>query len=290
VKLADYGGAMQRVQTSDGSLVIGEVFGDTQAWTASMPLVLLHGLSQQRHFWGPVISRMPGVPIIALDLRGHGDADVDPESDFSVVRCASDVWELLDSMGIERAVIAGHSWGASVALAAAAHAPERTASLVLVDGALVVPAHLGPRDDIRTLLTPPVIDVNEFTDITAMLRHNFPEWNPEIAAALTPTFAQTQGGTWTTRLGFTRHMAVLDAFLDYDSTLHWPHIACPTWLITCASHGLWESARRKALAELPQRDNIFIQHWGGAIHDVPLQWPSLVAGLFDTAWQRGMRS
>jgi len=282
---------MRRVRTSDGSLVVGERFGDAAAWAHPTPLVLLHGLSQQRHFWGPVIARLPGVPIVALDLRGHGDADVSLDTNFDVSRCAEDVWEFLDDDGIETVTIAGHSWGASVALAAAAQMPERMASAAMIDGAVVVPAHLGSRSMIRAMLTPPIINMASIEDITDMIQSSFGEvnWSAEVAAALTPTFTQTSTGYWTTRLGFERHMAVLDAFLEYDPTADWSEISCPTWLITCDSHGMWESARNRRLSELPQRDNLYIQHWGGAIHDVPLQWPSLVAGLLDTVWQRGMR-
>jgi pimeloyl-ACP methyl ester carboxylesterase len=39
---------------------------------------------------------------------------------------------LLDSLDVERATVAGHSWGAGVALALAGHAPDRLAALVLI--------------------------------------------------------------------------------------------------------------------------------------------------------------
>jgi pimeloyl-ACP methyl ester carboxylesterase len=40
---------------------------------------------------------------------------------------------LLDALGIQRAHVAGHSWGAAISMQLAADAPERVGSLVLLD-------------------------------------------------------------------------------------------------------------------------------------------------------------
>ena len=68
--------------------------------------------------------------------------------------CAADVVAVLDSLGWQRAVVVGHSWGASVALEAAASAHDRVAAAVLVDGGLWSPSALGPRAQVREALDP----------------------------------------------------------------------------------------------------------------------------------------
>ena len=71
-------------------------------------VVLLHGLTQQRRFWGPVIARLCGDDahprILAVDLRGHGDSDKPATGPYDVPTCAADVIALLDSQSIDSAV------------------------------------------------------------------------------------------------------------------------------------------------------------------------------------------
>ncbi|HXO22005.1 MAG TPA: alpha/beta fold hydrolase, partial [Thermoanaerobaculia bacterium] len=70
---------------------------------------------------------------IALDLRGHGDSDPADDGDYSVAGCAGDVAAVADQLGLRRFVLAGHSFGGSVAIEYAGRHPARVAGLLLVD-------------------------------------------------------------------------------------------------------------------------------------------------------------
>ena len=52
---------------------------------------------------------------------------------------ASDAVGLLDHLGIEKAAVLGHSWGGNVAVSLAARFPERSSSLVMIDGGFFTP-------------------------------------------------------------------------------------------------------------------------------------------------------
>ncbi len=101
----------------------------------SAPLILLHGFGGDINIW--VFNQEPLAAerkVYALDLPGHGgstkevgDGDLD-----SLVRAVSD---FMDAMGVEKAHLAGHSMGGSVAGAFALAHPERTASAILIDSA-----------------------------------------------------------------------------------------------------------------------------------------------------------
>jgi pimeloyl-ACP methyl ester carboxylesterase len=271
--------AVHRIPTSDGRVVIAEVHG-----AGSVPIVLLHGLSQQRHFWDPVRSHLQAHPVITVDLRGHGDADVPEDSDFGVARCSQDVVEALSELGFPQAVVVGHSWGASVALHLAAHHPDLVLALVLLDGGVANLAHLGDPAEVRIALTPPALGIPA-QDLwkgvqSGALRD---AWSPSVQAALAPTFIE-RDGVLVTRLGMTRHMAILDGLLAYDPLPDLQSLTMPTWIILCDTmNPAWSQAQDRTLAELDSAINV--QRWSGAVHDVPLQWPDIVAGLVDDVWQ-----
>ncbi len=83
----------------------------------------------------------------------------------------------------------GHSWGASVALEAAASAPDRVAAAVLVDGGLWSLSALGPRDRVREALTPPALGIPA-DELWGLVRGGdlAPWWSDEVRDALAPTF------------------------------------------------------------------------------------------------------
>ena len=116
----------RRFASGDGFELVASLLSSDDARGDSLaPVLLLHGLSQQRHFWGPVMRRMRARPVAALDQRGHGESDSPVDADYSVPRCAADALAALDDLGWPRAVVVGHSWGAAVALSTAARHPQR---------------------------------------------------------------------------------------------------------------------------------------------------------------------
>jgi pimeloyl-ACP methyl ester carboxylesterase len=69
--------------------------------------------------------------VIAPDLRGFGQSDL-PEAieEYALTRSVADLIAVLDGLGIERAHVVGHDWGAGVAWVLAAFAPARVDRLV----------------------------------------------------------------------------------------------------------------------------------------------------------------
>jgi pimeloyl-ACP methyl ester carboxylesterase len=103
------------------------------AWDGRAPVVMIHGLAASFAFW---MHAADGVsrdhPVLLFDLRGHGRSST-PAEGYSTARMAEDTIELLESLGIRSATFAGHSFGGSVALAAALCWSGRLEALVLAD-------------------------------------------------------------------------------------------------------------------------------------------------------------
>src|SRR5690606_21583445 len=95
-------------------------------------VLLLHGWPDTRHLWRGVVPALhaAGYRTIAPDLRGFGDSDKpEPVEAYGLLQLAGDALAVLDHVGAEQAHVVGHDWGAALAWALAAFAPERVASL-----------------------------------------------------------------------------------------------------------------------------------------------------------------
>jgi len=101
------------------------------------PVVLIHGLGGWAENWGPVMPRIAvgGRRAIAFDLPGFGESERARQPRYFDVKepfYGRFFVALLDALGIERAHVAGHSFGGAVALTSAIWSPERVRSLTLV--------------------------------------------------------------------------------------------------------------------------------------------------------------
>lgn len=115
--------------------------------------VLLHGMGDSWRSYEPVLEHVPDdVRVLVPTLRGHGDADR-PDSGYTPAGFVSDLVALLDHVGVEQAVIAGHSSGAQVAQLFALMYPRRTLGLVLVGAPGPMRDHPGVAELDRTFST-----------------------------------------------------------------------------------------------------------------------------------------
>lgn len=106
---------------------------------AEPALVWLHGAGMDRTVWTLVARdrRLRGWNSLAPDLPGHGGSR--GTAPGSIAPASVFVERLLDALGLDRAVLAGHSMGAAIALETAARIPDRLAGLVLLGAAAALP-------------------------------------------------------------------------------------------------------------------------------------------------------
>src|SRR3954449_12050281 len=134
------------------------------------------------------------------------------------------------------------------------------------------------------------------------------QWDDELASAVLPIFEVGPDGLARARLPFDTHMQILDGLRgcavaarrprdprrqilgglpDYDAQSVLPRVRCPAWLVSCESVDAddeWTAQKSAALTLIaPQLARPRVMRWAGAVHDVPLQWPDLVAGLIRSA-------
>jgi pimeloyl-ACP methyl ester carboxylesterase len=103
---------------------------------AGPSLVLIHGWTCDGNDWSHQVTALAeGYRVIVLDNRGHGRSSLAADGEYSPSAFATDAMVVMDGLGIERAVVLGHSLGFTIAVHMALAAPERVHALVDVDGA-----------------------------------------------------------------------------------------------------------------------------------------------------------
>jgi 3-oxoadipate enol-lactonase/4-carboxymuconolactone decarboxylase len=103
------------------------------------PILMLHSIGTNLHVFDPQAAALArNHRVIRMDLRGHGLSGV-TAGPGSMSRHAQDALALLDALGIRQAHVVGLSIGGRIAQQMAAEAPERVASLVLMDTAAEFP-------------------------------------------------------------------------------------------------------------------------------------------------------
>jgi pimeloyl-ACP methyl ester carboxylesterase len=97
-------------------------------------VLLLHSGGLTSRQWRKLEERLsPRHRVIAPDLLGYGESVAPAGHDVSMAAQAVLVPKLLDSLGVDRAVVVGHVLGGAVAQRMVVEAPERVAGLVLID-------------------------------------------------------------------------------------------------------------------------------------------------------------
>ena len=205
-------------------------------------VVLLHGFPE---FWFSWRFQIPplvaaGFRVVAPDMRGYNlSSRPSKASAYDIDRLAADVRDLIRERGAERALLAGHDWGAAAAWVAAMNHPEVVERLAILNA-----PH--PRRMLHGLRRP-----RQLARSWYMLFFQLP-WLPELAARA--------GGWWGWRRLF-ENEARPGAFMPQDIERYveaWSQPGAPTGMI---------NYYRAALRQTPGRAEARIR---------PVETPTLV--------------
>lgn len=253
------------------------------------PLLLLHGLASSAVIWDLAAPRLAETRrVVALDQRGHGLSEK-PDTGYDFASIVADDLAAADALGLgERFVVAGHSWGANVALELAARSPERVAALLLVDGGFgMLRDRPGATwEQISRDLAPPRFTGTPRETYLGWVRADIPGVGPEVERIELNIVELRADDTVAPRLSFENHMRILRAMWDEDADSLFASVRAPTLYLLAeglrAESSVGEdgflAAKRRGASLAPQRmtnaPRVEVTWLADTVHDIPLQRPA----------------
>jgi len=116
------------VELGDGRTLSALRWGD-----APPRVVLVHGGAQNAHTWDTVALALRDVPVLAIDLPGHGRSSWRPDGSYSPTSNAEDLAPAISALAPGAPVLVGMSLGGLTSIVLAARHPGLVGGLVVVD-------------------------------------------------------------------------------------------------------------------------------------------------------------
>ena len=269
----------RRVATSGPTLAVRDFAGGEPA------VLAMHGLASNARWWDLVAARLaPRHRLISVDLRGHGLSDR-PDEGYDFPTVAGDLAEVAAQLHPGPMVVAGHSWGASVALTYGVHRAAGTLAVICVDGgATDLAAYFGPTWEMaeQTMRPPQLHGITAATLRAWMDSSPIAEGSdPDTAAAiLLGNFEEDGSGTGTlqARLALDHHMQIARHLYELDGYQLMSRLQAPLLLMPAGhpDHEDLPKVRAMDHARRVMGDRVRVT-WVDGVHDIPVQRPVEVA-------------
>lgn len=279
------------VPVAPGVELAADLWPAVGAAPGAVAFVLVHGLASNARLWDGVAARLTerGHPAVTVDLRGHGRSSK-PDGPYDVPTVADDLASLIGSLGLDRPVVAGQSWGGNVVIEMAARRPDAARGLVCVDGGWFEPSAVFPSwEACREALAPPRLAGRPLAEVEGYIRRAHPDWPETGIAGTLANFEVRADGTIAPWLTYARHLIVLRGMWDHHPRERYGDVHVPVLLLPAGSGQLDERARfgqqavEAARSGLPRaRVHPFVGD-----HDIHAQHPTELADVMLDALDDG---
>ena len=213
--------------------------------SGGVPVVFVHSYAGSTTHWAAQLAHLrAGRRAIALDLRGHGQSAAPADGDYGVAALARDIGAVVDSLGLDRFVLVGHSLGASAAGEYAGASPGRIAGLVLVGA----PGQSSP-EEARPILAS--LESNYDTVMAGYWNTLLTDAQPDVRARLTSEMQSVPKDA---------SLKLIAAIFAYDPVPAIRRYPGPKLLIV-TPHGNTPKALQNLMPEVPHRVMTGTSHW-----------------------------
>jgi pimeloyl-ACP methyl ester carboxylesterase len=193
------------------------------AEAGSGPLVLLlHGWPESWYSWRHQLPALAdaGYHAVAPDVRGYGDSDRPHEIEaYSMKTLVADWVGLLDALGEETAVVAGHDWGAPQAWNSAVLHPERYRAVIGLSVPYTARAASPPLQAVKVIFKDTFFYIDYFQDVGVAEREL--EADPRQSMKLILYNIGGEGAAVGTFAGKPKTQGLLDGMADPPTLPPW---------------------------------------------------------------------
>ena len=228
--------------------------------------------------------------VVHFHYRGHGQSEIPHDrSTLTVEQCADDGWHVLDHLGIDRAVLMGHSMGVQVILEAGWRQPSRAVALVALCGSFERPLDTFHGSDLGHRLLPLVSGAalrwsSGLRDLWQRVVPTELAWRAAVATELNAAMVRRDDF-----VPYLQHMARMDPIVFVQFLEHAAEHSARAWLRSLTmpvlvvagqkdnftpasvSHQMAQSLPRAELCVVP-----------AGSHAAPIELPELIELRLDT--------
>lgn len=269
----------------DKSVTANELRFHYRDWDGhGWPTLLLHGLAATGHVWDLVAPLLEDSSrTVALDLHGHGRSDK-PDGDYAFSRIGADLVSVLDAIHFEHPVIAGHEWGANVALWIAAYHSDLPAGLILIDGGLIDYGTSLSWEEMQKRVAPTRVSDFGVEAFREQLVSSAPQGliSPAVEAAILAGFEIDADHRLHPRLPAECQKRILRALWEQRLPDLYERVTCPTLILAARPAGsadgpLLEQKEQGVRAAEELISDVEVVWIESGIPDLPLQRPHQIA-------------
>lgn len=224
-------------------------------------VVLLHGMNWYAEYWGETIRRLnaEGFRVIAPDQIGFGRSSK-PIIPYSLHDHVTNTKAILDSLGIDKAVILGHSMGGAIAQRFAFSFPAVTTHLVLVNPIALTDSRLS-RSWSRFQPYSAENDGRDYEAVRRNIERYFYTWDESYERYIDINYGWTLSAEWP-RLATVRSLNSQWLYQDtvvYDR----PHIKAKTLYLSGAEDGPnFREQSAMVVEQIPNASIVMIEEAG----------------------------
>ena len=215
-------------------------------------IIMVHGLRGFAHDWDGVSQELRDkYHVLALDQRGRGDSQWDPEASYFAESYVSDLEQMVDQLGLDNFILIGHSMGGINSIVYASRHPEKVVAAVIEDIGPRSPADSAGMSRTRQELEKTPLEFASWDEAEVFSRKQRPLITKEaMKLRLENTLKQLPDGKIVWKYDF---QGIMKAFLSADPSGQvdlWPHVRnlqCPTLVIR---GGISDIVARETLEEM----------------------------------------
>ncbi|HEX2647713.1 MAG TPA: alpha/beta hydrolase [Candidatus Dormibacteraeota bacterium] len=196
-------------------------WGPEQGAPVAPSILLLHGLGSNARYWDRVAAHLKSRRLVALDLTPASRENAGMEDLISGIASA------IDDLHLDRPVVAGHSWGAGVALEFAVRKSEMLSGLVFVDGPIHGVARIFSWEEAEAIMQPDFPRYATLAEAIANTRKDLREaWGDDLEPFVEHGLRHDGNELVSILTVPVRHRLLRDLY-DSDPEQLWPQVSVP---------------------------------------------------------------